>query len=94
MLPITEDVTAIMRYWDDVRWIKPEPSGTAELHSRRAPAPFGEKLAERLIKLLPYRRDLVIAPYNGSGTTAAVAKRGSDAASSASTARPDTARLS
>jgi DNA modification methylase len=39
------------------------------------PAPYPETLAERLIKLLTYRRDLVIDAYNGSGTTTAVAKR-------------------
>ncbi len=39
------------------------------------PVPFPEPLVERAIKMLTYRRDLVIDPYNGSGTTAAVAKR-------------------
>jgi DNA modification methylase len=39
------------------------------------PAPFPEELAERATKLLTYRRDLVVDPYNGSGTTTAVAKR-------------------
>jgi len=39
------------------------------------PAPYPEPLVERLVKLLTYRRDLVIDPYNGSGTTTAVARR-------------------
>ncbi|HSH95463.1 MAG TPA: site-specific DNA-methyltransferase [Roseimicrobium sp.] len=39
------------------------------------PAPYPEPLVERLIKLLTYRRDLVIDPYNGSGSTTAVAHR-------------------
>jgi DNA modification methylase len=39
------------------------------------PTPFPEPLAERAIKLLTYRRNLVIDPFNGSGTTTAVAKR-------------------
>jgi DNA modification methylase len=39
------------------------------------PAPCPEELAERAIKLLTYRRDLVVDPFNGSGTLTAVAKR-------------------
>jgi len=37
------------------------------------PAPFPEKLAHRLIKLFSYREDVVLDPFNGSGTTTAVA---------------------
>jgi DNA modification methylase len=39
------------------------------------PAPFPEALVERAITMLTYRRDLVVDPYNGGGTTTAVAKR-------------------
>ena len=33
------------------------------------PAPFSEELAKRMIKLFTYRDDLVVDPFNGSGTT-------------------------
>jgi DNA modification methylase len=39
------------------------------------PVPFPEPLVERAIKLLTYRRGLVIDPFMGSGTTGAVAQR-------------------
>jgi len=39
------------------------------------PAPFSEPLAEMVIKTYSYRGDLVIDPFNGSGTTCAVAQR-------------------
>ena len=39
------------------------------------PAAYPEELMERLIKLLTYRRDLVLDPYNGSGSTTSVARR-------------------
>ena len=38
------------------------------------PAPYPEEIPRRLIKLFSYRRDLVIDPMSGSGTTTAVAK--------------------
>jgi len=39
------------------------------------PASFPEKLAKRVIKLFSYRGDLVLDPFNGSGTTTYMAKR-------------------
>jgi DNA modification methylase len=59
--------------WLGTAWaIKPEVSRDIRRHH---PAPFPEELVERLTKLLSYRRDLVIDPMCGSGTTAAVAAR-------------------
>jgi len=43
--------------------------------SKDHPAPFPEKLAERLIKFYTYRGDTVLDPFGGSGTVASVAKR-------------------
>ena len=37
------------------------------------PAPFPEQLVYRLIKLFSYRDDIILDPFNGSGTTTAVA---------------------
>lgn len=37
------------------------------------PAPYPPQLVERLIKLLAYKGDLVMDPFNGSGTTGVVA---------------------
>ena len=37
------------------------------------PAPYPPQLVERLIKLLAYKGDLVLDPFNGSGTTGVVA---------------------
>jgi len=39
------------------------------------PAMFPEELAYRVIKLLSYRNDVVLDPFNGVGTTTAVAAR-------------------
>lgn len=39
------------------------------------PAMFPEALAERIIKLFSFRGDLVVDPFNGAGTTCAVAKK-------------------
>jgi len=36
---------------------------------------FPEALAERVIKLFSYRGDVVLDPFNGAGTTTAVASR-------------------
>jgi DNA modification methylase len=38
------------------------------------PAMFPEELAKRIIKLLSYKRDVVLDPFNGVGTTTKVAK--------------------
>ena len=42
---------------------------------RSHPAPFPERLAERLIKLYTWPGDLVLDPFLGSGTTAVVCER-------------------
>lgn len=39
------------------------------------PAMFPEELAERVLKLFSYRGDVVLDPFNGVGTTTAVAKK-------------------
>lgn len=39
------------------------------------PAMFPESLAVRVLQLLSYRRDVVLDPFNGVGTTTAVARR-------------------
>ena len=39
------------------------------------PAPFPEKLAERVIELYSYLQDVVLDPFVGSGTTCAAAKK-------------------
>lgn len=45
-------------------------------HRRNAhPAPFSEALVERLLKLYTYKNDIVLDPFNGSGTTTFVAHR-------------------
>ncbi len=39
------------------------------------PAMFPEKLVERVLKLFSYKNDIIIDPFNGAGTTTAVAKK-------------------
>jgi DNA modification methylase len=39
------------------------------------PAMFPETLAERVLKLFSYKNDIILDPFNGAGTTTAVAKR-------------------
>jgi len=39
------------------------------------PAMFPEELAERVLKLFSYKEDMVLDPFNGVGTTTAVAKK-------------------
>ncbi len=39
------------------------------------PAMFPEKLAERVFKLFSYKHDIILDPFNGAGTTTAVAKK-------------------
>ena len=39
------------------------------------PAMFPEELARRVIKLFSYKGDIVLDPFNGVGTTCAVAKK-------------------
>jgi DNA modification methylase len=37
------------------------------------PAMFPEALAERVLKLFSYKNDIILDPFNGAGTTTAVA---------------------
>ena len=39
------------------------------------PAMFPEKLVERVLKLFSYKNDIIIDPFNGAGTTTAIAKK-------------------
>lgn len=43
--------------------------------NRDHPAPYPEELAKRCIKLFSYIDDLVVDPFNGSGTTCVAAKK-------------------
>ncbi len=52
-------------------WEIPAESATRVGH----PAPFPVELPQRLIELYTYRRDLVLDPFSGSGTTAVAAVR-------------------
>ena len=66
----TAPVDEFMEATTDVWEIQPE-SATRIGH----PAPFPVELPERLIHLYTYRRDLVLDPFMGSGTTALAAMR-------------------
>lgn len=58
--------------WVVGKWaIAPERNMKAHQH----PAMFPEELAERVLKLFSYRRDIILDPFNGAGTTTLVAKR-------------------
>lgn len=58
--------------WVYGRWvIAPE----SNMKKYKHPAVFPEQLVERLLKLFSYRGDIVLDPFNGVGTTTAVAKR-------------------
>ena len=59
-----------LAWWTSAWHIKPELNKQRRLDH---PAPFPEEIPTRLIKMLTYRGDCVIDPYNGSGTTTAVA---------------------
>ena len=39
------------------------------------PAMFPEELPRRLMKLLSYKNDIVLDPFNGTGTTSLVARK-------------------
>jgi len=39
------------------------------------PAMFPEKLVERVLKLFSYKNDIILDPFNGAGTTTAVASK-------------------
>jgi DNA modification methylase len=55
--------------WSDGLWVIPPVSGGPLDH----PAPFPEELIERLIKFYTFRGNVVLDPFGGSGTVAAVA---------------------
>ena len=58
--------------WVVAKWsIAPERNMRQYGH----PAMFPEHLVERALKLFSYRNDIVLDPFNGVGTTTAVAKR-------------------
>lgn len=59
-------------WWTSAWDIKPELDKTIRDHH---PTPFPEEIPHRLIKFFTYGRDLVVDPFNGSGTTTAVANR-------------------
>ena len=58
--------------WVTAKWsIAPEKKMKEYGH----PAMFPEELVERVLKLFSYQGDIVLDPFNGVGTTTAVAKR-------------------
>jgi site-specific DNA-methyltransferase (adenine-specific) len=67
------DITADQfKKWVYARWdIAPERNMKKYNH----PAMFPEELVVRLLKLFSYKNDIVLDPFNGVGTTTAVAKR-------------------
>jgi len=59
--------------WVYCRWeIMPE---TNMMKKYGHPAMFPEELVRRLIKILSYKNDIVLDPFNGAGTTTYVAKK-------------------
>ena len=67
------DITAEeFKKWIFAKWsIAPERGMKKWGH----PAMFPEKLVERVLKLFCFKNDLVLDPFNGVGTTTAVAKK-------------------
>ena len=67
------DITADeFKTWVNAKWtILPETRMKEYGH----PAMFPEHLAERILKLFSYKGDIVLDPFNGAGTTTAVAKK-------------------
>jgi DNA modification methylase len=58
--------------WVVAKWsIAPERNMKEYEH----PAMFPEELVERVLKLFSYQNDIILDPFNGVGTTPAVAKR-------------------
>jgi len=58
--------------WVVAKWaIAPEKDMAKYGH----PAMFPEELAKRVIKLFSYKNDVILDPFNGVGTTTAVAKK-------------------
>jgi DNA modification methylase len=67
------DITADeFKKWVYAKWdIQPEYNMKKYGH----PAMFPEKLVERVLKLFSFKGDIILDPFNGVGTTTAVAKR-------------------
>jgi DNA modification methylase len=67
------DITADeFKKWVVARWsIGPERAMKKYGH----PAMFPEDLVERVLKLFSFKNDIILDPFNGVGTTCAVAKR-------------------
>jgi len=56
--------------WTTAKWdVAPE----SKMQEYGHPAMFPEEIAKRLIKLFSFKEDLVLDPFNGAGTTTAVA---------------------
>lgn len=67
-IDITEEE---FKKWVLAKWsISPE----RKMDSFKHPAMFPEELARRVIKLFSYKDDIILDPFNGVGTTTAVAK--------------------
>ena len=58
------------------QWVVGKWSIAPERNMRefRHPAMFPEKLAQRVLKLFSFQKDIILDPFNGVGTTAVVAK--------------------
>lgn len=67
----TDILDSEFKEWVNAKWsIAPEKSMKDYGH----PAMFPEKLAERVIKLFSFKNDVILDPFNGSGTTTKVAR--------------------
>ncbi|MDI6718744.1 MAG: site-specific DNA-methyltransferase [Methanomicrobiales archaeon] len=67
------DITdAEFKEWVIARWSFPPE---IRMKHYGHPAMFPEELPRRLMKLFSYRGDIVLDPFNGAGTTTAVARR-------------------
>ena len=62
----TEFISSTLSIWE----VPPESAKRV-----KHPAPFPEKLAERVIELYSYSQDVILDPFVGSGTTCVVAKK-------------------
>lgn len=75
------DITGdeFMRCSDGFWEIRPETKGRQPFRTKQKtdahPAPFPEELIYRLIKFYSYRDNVVLDPFGGTGTVAAVAKK-------------------
>ena len=58
-------------------WVVAKWSIAPERHMKEYghPAMFPENLVERVLKLFSFQNDVVLDPFNGAGTTTAVAKK-------------------